>query len=317
MTFTELSRDYLASGCRDKAGMPRQAHQQAHEKTRIGFLKTHFRSIPVDKISVRSCADYGLKNPDRQRAADIDLQTLSNMLWYAVMEGHLKANPVIGRAKHRKSAAVRHCRESMPASGDVVHRLAREMFATPASESAGWQLLFEAYTGCRTSEMLSLRTDAAAKNVPGFVEGQYLYVRRQKKGRNQFIQIDADLRELMDAHARWKALRYPDSPWYFPGISIALPLSRRTLTQRLGVVCKDLGLPHVTSHGLRAFHVTVRRSRGESDSQVAAAIGNQTVALVQNVYGDLPMSWSGGESLSFAPKSGPKAWEVVRVQEAA
>jgi len=315
MTFNELAKAYLASGCRDKRGMPRTEAQQEHEKTRIGFLKSHFRSIPIDKIGVKSCADYGLRNGHRQRAADVDLQTLSNLMWFAVLEGHLTSNPVIGRAKHRKAESVKHCRESMPASGDVVHQLARELFKVPASESAGWQLLFEAYTGARTSEVLGLRMDSSMKGAPGYVEGSFLYVRRGKRGINPFIQIDADLRELMEAHKAWHQRRYPTSPWYFPGASIALPLIRRTLTQRLGVICPRLRIPPVTSHGLRSFYVTLKRSQGMANEQVACLIGDKTSSLIESVYGSLPAVWSGGDPLSFTPKNGPKAWETAVEQQ--
>jgi hypothetical protein len=45
----------------------------------------------------------------------------------------------------------------------------------------------------------------------------------------------------------------------------------------------------VTSHGMRAYYVTVRRSQGIKDGQIAAEIGDKSgVALIVSTYGDLP-----------------------------
>lgn len=309
MTFSDLTRKYISAGCPDKQGVQRSAVNSKAEAWRILRLKKFFRSIPLDKISIRHCAQYGLKHCDRPRAADYELQTLANLLWFAVAEGVLTVNPVIGRARTRKTSDVRHCRDCMPKDAGEIHALARTLFANEQSESVGWQLLFECFTGCRTSEVLAMRTDASTKHEPGFVEGNYLYIRRKKEGGAPFLFLQPELRQLIEVHRGWKARRFPESPWYFPGKFGALPLERSSLTQRLR---KLTG--RITSHGLRAYFVTLQRSRGMNNEQVAALIGDKTAELIQTTYGALPEVWSGGEPLEFIPKGEAPAWAPVAAE---
>lgn len=64
-----------------------------------------------------------------------------------------------------------------------------------------------------------------------------------------------------------------------------------------------------TSHGLRAFYVSVRRSEGAPDGQIAAEIGDKSVSLIQHTYGSIPPGWQGGAELSFLPKEAMPAWD--------
>ena len=67
----------------------------------------------------------------------------------------------------------------------------------------------------------------------------------------------------------------------------------------------------ITSHGLRAFYVTNRRSHGIPDIQIAWEIGHtsggQTLAAV---YGGAPPHWLAGDGpkMAWLPKDKP-AWE--------
>lgn len=305
VTFAILAKRYLSAGCPDKQGVARSERHQAEESVRLDNLRGHFGRIPLVGLSIRDCAQYGAANSERPRAADLDLQTLSNLCWFAVAERVLTTNPVLGRARTRKSKEVVHCRSSMPRDGDELHRVARALLSSRQSEATGWQFLFESFTGVRTNECLAMRMDATKRGEPGFVENDWLYVRRSKSGGFPYVRIDSDLRALLSAHHAWHAGR---SPWYFPGPSIAFPLDRTTLTRRLAAVCPRLGVSRITSHGLRSFFVTAKRSQGIPDNQIAAMIGNTTVALIQSTYGDLPLSWSGGDPLLFMPKNGLPAW---------
>jgi len=310
MTFTTLTKRYVAQGCPDKQGVRRTAPQIERESRCLDNLRRHFRDIPMESLTIRHCAEYCASQGHRQRAADMDLQTLSNLCWFGVFEGVFTTNPVLRRARCRKACDVRHCREVMPADAAVLHRVAGALLANQFSAASGWQMLFEAFTGCRTVEVLALRTDARSKTEPGFVEANYLYVRRAKRGGSPFVFIQPELRELLAAHAEWKAEAFPDSPWYFPGQSGGLPLTRCALTRRLDLTCRKIGVPKITSHGLRAYFVTLQRSRGLSNEQVAAMIGDRTSALIDSTYGALPEVWSGGEPLAFIPAGGP-AWKSL------
>lgn len=304
MTFLELSRRYIAAGHPDKRGERRPPEVCARELVRIDSLRKHLRGVTAERITVRNCAEYGAANRHRPRSADLDLQVLSNLCWFAVMEGVLQTNPVLGRAKHRKAGDVIHCRDAMPKDADELHEIAGRMMRNPVSAATGWQMLFEAFTGCRTSEVLAMRTDATQRGQHGFDDGTYLHVRRQKSGGFPYLKIDADLRELLTAHKAWKTV---DSPWYFPGLSGGLPLTRFALSHRL----KSMKLgKRITSHGLRAYFVTLHRSRGLGNEQVAALIGDRTSSLIETTYGALPEVWSGGEPLGFMPKNCKKAWET-------
>ena len=193
MKFIELTRRYQAAGHPDKRGERRHETLARDEATRIENLRNHFRSVPIEKLSIRHCAEYGTKNAHRQRSADMDLQVLSNLCWFAVMEGIIPVNPVLGRAKHRKAKDVVHCRECMPMDADEIHRIAGDMIRRPSSAATGWQMLFEVFTGCRTSEVLAFRMDASARGEPGYDDGTYLHIRRAKRGGFPFLKIDADL----------------------------------------------------------------------------------------------------------------------------
>jgi hypothetical protein len=117
-----------------------------------------------------------------ERTVGMDLNSRSNFLTYAVTIGEFDVNNVrIGRPKFRTSGMVRDCRETAPASGDVMHQIADHLFESPSSEVFGWQTLFGALSGCRTSELLRLGLDAKSPSEPGFADAQYLFLGRRSK----------------------------------------------------------------------------------------------------------------------------------------
>jgi integrase len=222
-------------------------------------------------------------------SVDVELTVLSCVLSWAVASEFIEYN-FIGTQRPRqvRGSEVRHCRDLAPESGDELHQLAMELFSKPDSEVFGWQLFMEAFTGCRTSEVLALRMDARPSQ-PGFVDGEYLWLKRLKRGVNPYAMIHPALREMIEAHHEWHRTRFPDgSPWWFPGQSIGLPPDAGSLTRTMQRAAQNLGLPPRISHGLRSFYVTVRRSQGASDAQIAAEIGITSVKLIRETYGDIP-----------------------------
>jgi len=163
-------------------------------------------------------------------------------------------------------------------------------------------------------EALKLRTDAKPYQ-PGWItpDGKSLYVWRAKNQQavNPFVLIHEGLAAVLKAHKRWKDERFPDSPWFFPSYknpdkcvdNCALGQSLRQRRETLG--------RKITSHGLRAFYVTNRRSHGIPDVQIAWEIGHtsggQTLAAV---YGGAPPHWLAGDGpkMAWLPKDKP-AWE--------
>jgi len=66
----------------------------------------------------------------------------------------------------------------------------------------------------------------------------------------------------------------------------------------------------ITSHGLRSFYVTARRSQSIGDAQIAAEIGDRTgPAIISRTYGDIPPNWqAGGAAIQWVPDGASPAW---------
>lgn len=240
------------------------------------------------------------------RTLDLELGALSTALNAAVRSGSLPSNPLSGRKAFVNRESVRHCRDVMPRDAEEVHQIARALLDSPAP-AVGWQFLTECFTGLRTREALALRMDAKDKG-PGAVEGRYLYVGRSKRGVLPFVELHPGLMDLLAEHAAWHAQEAGGSPWYFPGRSLFLPLAPDSLGHALARVCRSLNLPLRTSHGCRAYYVTVWRSQGLANEQIAAMIGDRSARLIETVYGALPEVWSGGAPLTFLPQKSRPAW---------
>jgi len=147
----------------------------------------------------------------------------------------------------------------------------------------------------------------AKKGHPGYIDGKYLWLARSKSGVNPWIPLndpERPVRALLDAMRAWNGGR---SPWYFPGRYKGV-LGLQSLSHGLCRVCPVLGLGSRTAHGMRAFYVTVRRSQGIPDVQIAAEIGDKTPSIIAQVYGAVPPDWHGGPQINFLPTSFPSGW---------
>jgi integrase len=336
----DVIRRYQKDGYPDDQRQKRPGRSHELEEQHCLTLLPFWDEIPHDVVTNGTCdrfCDYRVKlireaqrpveadaedaedvtrRRDGTRAVDLDLNTLSNAFAWAMRAELVKANPVANRPTYHSESKVRHCRETMPHNVDELHQLAA-VFLNRRSTSAGlgWQTLIEGLTGLRTCEALKLRTDAGPYE-PGWIteDGKSLCVRRVKRQAavNPFCAIHDGLRAVLDAHAAWKAQHYPDSPWFFPSPhDPTKPLGSTALARAL-LRLHDKAIGHkVTSHGLRAFYVLVRRSQGATDSQIAAELGHLTGgSTVEKVYGGVPLNWlnGGGPNLSWVPKVA--AWEI-------
>lgn len=284
-----LVQQYLDSGCPDKRMHPRPEQFCKQEAARLSRVVEYFGKWAADEVRIKDLHGYcswRTRNATKgsgHRAVDLELNSLSNACNYGVNTGCLDINFLSrGRPRFQKSSDVRHCREFIPESGEELNRLAAALFANPASEALGWQLLFEAMTGCRTNEILRLRTDAV-RGSPGFIESGRLDIRRSKSGVSPWVVIHPDLAELIQA---WRAWHGGRSVWWLPGRDPGQPLDKTSLAHALARITKELGLPRRTSHGLRAFFVTLQRRAGYRDEEVAEMIGDKTVSLIQSTYGE-------------------------------
>jgi integrase len=313
-TFADLVRLYRAAGHPNRRVEESTPAQIAAENPRLDSLLGFFGSMKAADIRIAHLPAYRRwrvtkikKNVTGERTVDLDTNTLSRVLSYGVAAGLLEFNFVrSGRPRFRKDVDVRRSREVAPPDAEAVHQLAAALFESPRSEALGWQVLLAAFTGCRTSELLRLRIDAAP-GQPGYVDGERLHLgRRSKGGVNPFAIIGPEFRELLAAHAAWHRL-CRRAPFYLPGKIAGQPLDKHALAHALRRLCARLGLPPITPHGLRSFYVTKRRSDGAPDTQIAGEIGDQTASL-QVSYGSRPDNWTGGRALSWLPSHGQPAW---------
>lgn len=306
-TILQLLEAYAKAGFPSDRGHPRAERTRLDESKRLDRLKAAFGSLKVRELAQSRVRAFGASRPSR--AADLDLYTLRNAIRHGISIGQLDRDPVDAWPRFRSGLAVRHCRDSAPASGDELHRLAAYIFRSPIMAPVGWWLLLLALTGCRRSEVLDLRMDAGPRE-PGFVEGQWIWLRRRKGGINPFALITPPLKDCIEAHHAWHRKAFPDHPYWIPHRhDKQSPAPADSLGKALGRACKALGLPHRHPHALRAFYVTVRRSQGIADAQIAAEIGDATGAsIIASTYGAVPPNWQGGPELGFLPLTAPLAW---------
>lgn len=304
--------------CRDYQRSEHYGRYGSREGRRIAALLTFWEAIPVDRVNLGLCDDYHawrtikghkITRGPGHRTVDIELTTLSTVFAWAIRRDFIKRNPIGGRGRYQPTRAVKHCTGAMPKNDEQVHQLASELFKDPRSVSLGWQLLYEAFTGARSSEIVKLRWDAFDRYQPGFITGAYLSITRSKHGISPWIILHPALRQLIAAHQEFKAQSPAISPWFFPGDKPDQAVASDSLTRALARICPKLDLHHITSHGLRAYHVRALRSQGIDDSEISKRLGHASgVRLVETTYGVTEPGWFGAGELDFMP-SGPTAWE--------
>ena len=321
VTVRVVIERYRDDGFPDQRGVKRAAgpHLRA-EQDAVATLLEYFQTHHAHQITQNDLDAYhdwrlrAVRKGTGHRSTDLELNTLNNAMKWAVRKQLLKSNPVAERVRYYSPTQARHCKDVAPISADDLHTTARLLFADRRSESLGWQALFEALTGLRTGEALALRMDAAP-NEPGWLteDGGSLCVRRSKKaGReNPFVEVHDGLKVLLVAHRAWHQGRHASSPWFFPGRDSQSKLTTCALTHGLTRLYREQAIARkLTSHGLRAFYVLVRRSNGILDTQIAWEVNHiGGVGTLEKSYGGVPQHWRDGKSprLSWLPQ-GPLAW---------
>lgn len=329
-TFAELARLYVAAGCPDSRGDARNEEFITLEKARIENLTRYYGRMPLEDIDQTTLMPYRKWRVRRvtrgtgSRTVELDWVVLSNVMHYGTrMKPKLvQMNQVASRPRLRSdnprvsstAEKIHHCREFAPADGNELHLLAQFFFDEPRTQAVGWQMLFEAFTGVRTNEAIRLRTDATTRDVPGFIEGNHLFIARSKRGINPWILITPELRDFLDSFWNWHRLTHAGNPWWFPGMTTVggvaelRPRSKYTISHALHRAAAHLGLPRRTSHALRSFFVTMCRGNGDSEAQIADKLGVTSVALVSQVYGSRPPNWDGLRKLKYWPDNAAPAW---------
>jgi hypothetical protein len=339
VTVVDVIKRYEQDGYPDRRGRRRADKLKDHDYRELPYcetLKEGFKGKLVNDLSPKALDAYhewrvatvsagAQSSLPRQghRVTDLELNTLNSALKWAMRKELIKSNPIASRTRYHSSKDARHAREVAPASIDEVHHIASILFSTSRSEVLGWQILFEAQTGLRCDEVISLRTDARSDEAGGIsADGKTICIHRAKEQGIvcNFLEIHAGLALTIKAHAAWKAARYPNSPFHLPGLrySDTQPVGISSLSHALLNLFKEGTLKkHFTSHGMRSFYVWARRSQGAGDPRIAYEL-NQIggVKTLEQVYGSIPAHWEEGGVVpwSWLP-TGKFAWDVLNEKQ--
>jgi integrase len=319
----DLIRRYQADSYPDRFKQQRPEATRKSEEAYCETLLRFWEKIPSNQVSIAACDRYhtwrkaNIKRGVGNRTVDLELNSLNSAFLWGCRCELIQFNPLsTNRPRYTSVRSVQHCRKFMPRDAADLHRVAGMFFAHPHRAPLGWQMLVEAATGLRTCEALALRTDAKPY-TPGWItpDGQSLCVRRSKNqdGVSPFVPIQSDLKVILDSLFEWKRKHHPQSPWFFPSARRAgAVVDKSALSHALVRFRKAIGYK-ITSHGLRAYYVTVRRSNGIMDSQIAWEIGHTSGgATLAEVYGGVPPHWlaGNGPKLTWMPTNGTPAWSV-------
>ena len=325
VTVGEIIRRYQKDDYPDRQKHPRQGRTLESETRNCSVLLKFWDYFAADKVSLVECDRYHDWRKRRiargigDRAVDMEMSTLNNAILWSLRRGLIRQNPLnFRRPRYCSAKNVRHCREFMPHNTEDLHEIAAILFSDIRSETLGWQMLFEAFTGLRTCEALQLRTNAKPFE-PGWItaDGKSLCVRRAKNQEsvNPFVQIHDGLAAWLKGHNEWKQRRYPNSPWFFPNYreSDNKHADKCALGHALYFRREKIG-KKITAHAMRAFYVTVRRSHGTPDIQIAYEIGHTSGGTtLASVYGGVPPHWltDDGPKLKWLPDGKSPAWESI------
>lgn len=325
-TVGDVIRRYQKDGYLDKHLLPRPESTRASQERHCHTLLPFWDSIEVKAVSDPVCDDYRdwrlarITKGEGLRAIDCELNTLSSAFRYSKRRGIVKLNPLAGRPKYQPASRVRHCREFMPMDADELHEIVRELFKDRRSHVLGWQMLAEAYSGLRGCEVLQWKANAKA-GQSGFVtqDGKNMAVWRCKNQHfnNPYVHVHDGMAAMLEAHRKWHEKYYPDNEWFFPGREHGRnqPVTEQALSHALRRICRNRERK-IKPHGNRAFYVTVRRSWGVADNQIAYEIGHSSGgSTLESVYGGVPPHWSKGEGpkMSWLPANGRPAWDVLKL----
>ena len=332
--MAELIKLWLAAGCPGKTGPLKSLTQP--QKAAEWLLK-FFSTDTINEVNRLARLDgyvaWRKKFIRRGKGGGctvrMDLSTLSNILHFGTkMGGNLGFNDqnLIYRGRDRYHRNITHARERRPENADVIHAMAREMFRSKKTEVHGWHLFFAMFDGCRSSENMRLRRDAATDREAGFIRwlpsdeaaGRddgvlgFLYLgRRSKGGINPYAEIGPDFAEMLRFFFKWHDDRFgatARSLPFFPVVAEAMPgraASRHeSFGVALGAAARRLGLPHCTPHGCRSYFATKHRRDGKRSEEIASLMGDKTVGLVDSTYADNVK----GEKLHWKPQKGVPAW---------
>jgi len=316
-TVGEIIRRYQKDGYLDRDLLKRPASTEAEEARHCATLLEFWDDVLVEDVRDKICDDYrdervkNVRQGEGLRTVDRELNTLNNAFRYCKRRDFIRFNPITDRPKYQPSSRVHHCREFCPLDADELHESAAVLFEHRNTVVLGFQLLAEAYSGLRTSEVL--RWGVEKFGTPSQDE-EHIHVWRLKGQHlvNPYCYNHEGMQALLQAHAAWKQANYPDASVFFPSHCGGV-VGKGALAHRLDRLHKAGRIKRkLTSHGGgRAFYVLIRRSQGIKDEVIAFEIGHTSGGqCIKTTYGGVPPNWQNGKApnLSWLPIKVPLAW---------
>jgi integrase len=328
LLITEAVHDYVLSGFssvhHNTIRKPGDKHivteELAVEKLNEYFEKAYtveLRAAKLDAYHTWRCENVK-KGANGHRSTDLDLNTLSKSLDWAVRGEKLMANPIQKRTRYYNKNEARHAKDVGPSSTEEFHKVGAVLFSKQRSMVMGWQWMIDGVLGMRTRETVELRRDAKSASEPGFRMGRTMYsIPGKKDGSTRGFYLNDDALIILAAMDAWAKKFRPKSPYYFPGErGTKGHVGSGALTNYLERLVKSGRITRkLTAHGARAFKVLVERSRGKSDAEIAALLNQEGgVDTLQRSYGMIPPEWRGGEGpkMRFLPKN-PKDYPWAKL----
>lgn len=322
--FDGLIDQWLEAGCPGRKVAPKDLRQV---NLSLPWLRKYFGKFKKDEIRPKHLPGYSawrrkaIRRGTGRRTVMLDWGVLSNIHHYGVEIGELDFN-YIYRARERVQVKIRHASAVMPHNAEEIHQVAGYFLTSWRSEVMGWLSFFSEFTGNRHSELLRLDLNAG-RNQSGHLEwftteqikersdgfvGK-LHIERSKHGINPWIGIGPEFAEMIAAFRNWHKTRFgigrPGQPhWYFPGEYGKL-LAANSFNHALNRATQVLGLPKINPHGFRAFYATKRARDGDRTIDIAYAMGDRSVAMVERTYILDPT----GAKLWWVPADGVPAWQ--------
>jgi integrase len=297
VTVGELIDSYIEAGMPTRKMRPKRPATITNEKACLKPIRSFFSGMQAAAISSGDCDKYrdwrlsggyfATENPDEQRkrmarmkkgtrSVDLELTILGNVFNLAVRRGLLRSNPLHGRGRYSVAEDVRHCREVAPTPEGL--RQIEYWLRRRNEQGAADTVCFIAFSGLRIGEALPLDWEAVDWS------DRVIHVQREKRGIMPWVPILPEMEGLLrDMEKRSKSHLLFPSPFDPDKVR-----DDSAIRHRLSAACRDLGIPHVTPHGLRSYFVTQARQSGLSDAEIAMLIGDKTgPAIVALTYGDV------------------------------
>jgi len=283
---------YVAAKFPDRRMRPKRPSTVETETKCIQRLRPFFGKRAAVGLKPKDCDDYlhwrmsggynwqragkNRKSKAGNRVVDIELQTLANALELAERQQNIRLNPLRDRIRYHSEEDTRHCREVAPTPQQL--EIMERSLRLKGQDAQADCMMFLAGTGLRINEARCLDWE-----VVDWKEG-LIHVKREKRRINPWVPI---LNE-MDAFLRGMRRRATGHLLFPSPKDPARAIAYSTFARSLARVCRNLGMKHVTPHGLRSYFVTQCRESGLTDAEIAVLIGDKSgPQIISTTYGDV------------------------------